>query len=121
MLSNAELLLGLGRHLAAYTISTAHAAFESLQFAGQVYEMAWRLRDSQVSTIERVRAIAIEAHIGSRFLEREVLPAMELMGWVDLRRNPDGDLVAVEALVPPNKQLLADVDRLLDILAASPV
>jgi hypothetical protein len=61
LLSDAELLLGLGRHLAAYSISSAHAAFDSLQFAGQVYEMAWRLRNSQVSTARRIQAIGIEA------------------------------------------------------------
>lgn len=121
MLSDAELLLGLGRHLAAYTVSTAHAAFESLQFAGQVYEMAWRLRDSQVSSAKRIRAIGIEAHIGSRALDREILPTMEQMGWVDCRRDASGALVSVEALIPPNDQLVSDAHRLLDILLTSPV
>ena len=121
MLSDAELLLGLGRHLAAFTVSTAHAALESLQFAGQVYEMAWRLRDSQVSSAKRVQAIAIEAHIGSRVLDREVLPTMEQMHWVDCRRDADGKLVSIEALIPPNKQLIEDAAKLLEILLASPV
>lgn len=121
MLSDAELLLGLGRHLAAYTISTAHAALESLQFAGQVYEMAWRLRDSQVSTAARAQAIGIEAHIGSRALDREVLPTMEQLGWVECRRDDDGSLMSVEALIPPNDQLVDDATRLLDLLLATPV
>ena len=42
MLSDAEFLLGLGRHLCAYTIGATHAALDSLQFAGQVYETRWR-------------------------------------------------------------------------------
>lgn len=121
MLSDAELLLGLGRHLAAYSISTAHAALESLQFAGQVYEMAWRLRDAQVSSAGRVQAIGIEAHIGSRSLARDVLPTMEQMGWVECRRDADGALVSVEALIPPNDQLVDDAGRLLDVLLATPV
>lgn len=121
MLSDSELLLGLGRHLAAYTISTAHAALESLQFAGQVYEMAWRLRGSQVSTAARIRAIGIEAHIGGRVLDREVLPTMEQMGWVECRRDESGVLVTVEALIPPNDQLVGDAERLLNVLFATPV
>ncbi|GAA0305586.1 hypothetical protein [Kineococcus aurantiacus] len=121
MLSDAELLLGLGRHLAAYTISTAHAALEALQFAGQVYEMAWRLRNSQVSTAGRIQAIGVEAHIGSRILDRDVLPTMEQMGWVECRRDPDGVLISLEALIPPNDQLVDDAGRLLDVLLATPV
>lgn len=121
MVSDAELLLGLGRHLAAYTVSTAHAALDSLQFAGQVYEMAWRLRDSQVSTIGRVQAIGIDAHIGMRILDRDVLPTMEQLGWVECRRDRDGALASVEALIPPNDQLVDDADRLLDVVLATPV
>lgn len=121
MLSDSELLLGLGRHLAAYTISTAHASLESLQFAGQVYEMAWRLRGSQVSTAARIKAIGIEAHIGGRALDRDVLPTMEQMGWVECRRDEGRVLVSVEALIPPNDQLVDDAERLLQILMATPV
>ena len=121
MLSDSELLLGLGRHLAVYTISTAHASLESLQFAGQVYEMAWRLRGSQVSTAARVQAIGIEAQIGGRVLDREVLPTMEQMGWVECRRDEAGVLVSVEALIPPNDQLVDDAERLLNVLLATPV
>ncbi len=121
MLSDAELLLGLGRHLAAYSVSSAHAALDSLQFAGQVYEMAWRLRYSQVSTAARVQAIGIEAHIGRRALDRDVLPTMEQMGWVECRRGADGALVSVEALIPPNDQLVDDAGRLLEVLLATPV
>jgi len=121
MLSDAELLLGLGRHLSAYEISSSHAALDSLQFAGQVYELAWRLRDSQVSTGNRVEAIAIEAHIGARQLHREVLPTMEQLGWVDCHRDKDGQLVNVEALIPPNEVLIADAARLLDVLVVNNV
>lgn len=121
MLSDAELLLGLGRHLSAYTVSTAHAALESLQFSGQVYEMAWRLRNSQVSSAQRVQAIGVEAHIGARQLDRDVLPTMEQLRWVECRRDPDGRLRSVEALIPPNEDLVGDAGRLLDLLMATPV
>lgn len=121
MLSDAELLLGLGRHLSAYEISPAHAALESLQFAGGVYEMAWRLRNSQVSTGKRVGAIALEAHIGPRAMMREVLPTMEQLGWVSYECDEQGQLRALEALIPPNDKLIEDAARLLDIVMATPV
>lgn len=121
MLSDAELLLGLGRHLSAYEVSATHAALESLQFAGQIYEMAWRLRDSQVSTAPRVEAISLEARIGPRQLRTEVLPTMQTLGWVDCRHDHDGVLTAVEAIIPPNEMLIADAARLLDILLATPL
>jgi len=121
MLSDAELLLGLARHLSAYEVSPAHAALDSLQFAGQVYELAWRLRNSQVSRTGRIEAIAIEARIGRRQLHREVLPTMEQMGWIGLVRDRDDQLVSVEALIPPNEVLIADAARLLDTLLVSAI
>lgn len=121
MLSDAELLLGLGRHLSAYEVSPSHAALDSLQFAGQVYELAWRLRNSQVSTKSRVEAIAIEARIGTRQLYREVLPTMEQLGWIDCRNDKNAHLVGVEALIPPNEVLIADAARLLDVLLVNDV
>jgi hypothetical protein len=64
VLDDAELLLGVSRHLSTYAISSAHAALESLQFAGQVYELAWRLHGSPLSSAPRIEAIAQEARIG---------------------------------------------------------
>ena len=121
MLSDAELLLGLSRHLAAYEVSPSHAALDSLQFAGQVYELAWRLRNSQVSSVKRIEAIAIEARIGTRQLHREVLPTMEQLDWIESRRDAERLLVSIEALIPPNEVLIADATRLLDILLVSAV
>lgn len=121
MLSDAELLLGLERHLSAYEISASHAALESLQFAGQVYELAWRLRNSQLSTKRRVDAIAIEARISLRSLHRDVLPTMELLGWIGCLRDENGQLVNVEALIPPNEVLINDAARLLDVLLVDDV
>src|ERR1039457_4885926 len=76
MLDDAELLLGVSRHLSTYMISPAHAALESLQYAGQVYELAWRLRNAPLSSAARIEAIAQEAAIGPRQLLREVLPTL---------------------------------------------
>ncbi len=121
LIHDAESLLGLSRHLSAYVISPAHAALESLQFAGQVYELAWRLRESQLSSAERVRAIAQEAKIGPRHLDREVLPALESLGWVRCDRGEGGQLLSVAALIPPAEQLLAAATDLLNLVLATPV
>ncbi|GIH51240.1 hypothetical protein SAMN05421833_125111 [Microbispora rosea] len=118
MIHDAQLLLGLSRHLSAYSISPVHAALDSLQFAGQVYELAWRLRQSQLSSAERIRAIAIEAKIGPRQLEREVLPTLEQLGWVQCQRDTNGQLLNVAALIPPANELIASASRLLDIVLA---
>ncbi len=121
MLDDAELLLGVSRHLSTYVISSAHAALESLQYAGQVYELAWRLRNSPLSSAARIEAIAQEAAIGRRQLLREVLPTLEQLGWVVCHRNNDNELDSVDALIPPTNELLAGVGPLLDIMLATPV
>jgi hypothetical protein len=120
LISDAQLILGFSRHLTAYSVSAVHAELETLRFAGQVYEMAWRLRNAQVSSAERVRAIGIEAKIGPLDLDRYVLPTMEQLGWVQCDRRPDGGLVSVAAFVPPNAELLGATDRLLGMLLATP-
>jgi hypothetical protein len=76
VLDDAELLLGVSRHLSTYVVSSAHAALESLQYAGQVYELAWRLRNAPLSSAARIEAIALEAAIGRRQLLRDVLPTL---------------------------------------------
>jgi hypothetical protein len=119
--SDAQLVLGLSRHLSAYSISSAHAALESLQFAGQVYEMAWRLRYAQVSSVQRIQAIGIEAKIGPRILDQQILPTLQQLGWVQCQRDPAAALVSVAAFIPPDAALLTSVDRLLDLVAATPV
>lgn len=121
VLDDAELLLGVSRHLSAYGMAPATAALEGLARIGQAYEMAWRLRESQVSSAERVRAIAIEARVGARTLERELLPALETLGWVGTTRDAAGNLVSVDAFIPPAEDLVAQSGRLLDIYLATPI
>ena len=69
-----------------------------------------------MSTKTRVEAIAIEARVGGRQLHREVLPSMEQLGWVDCRRDENGQLVTVEALDSAERGPARDAPRLLDIL-----
>lgn len=121
MISDAQLILGFSRHLTAYSVSPVHAELESLRFAGEVYEMAWRLRNAQVSSAERVRAIGIDAKIGPLHLDHYVLPTMEQLGWVQCERRPDETLVSVSAYIPPNAELLAATGPLLDTLLVTPV
>jgi hypothetical protein len=120
MLDDAELLLGVSRHLSTYALSSAHAAMESLIFAGQVYELAWRLRGSPLSSAARIEAIAQEAKIGRRQLLREVLPALEQVSWVECHRD-GATLLSVDAFVPPAEDLIAAVGTMLDLVMATPV
>lgn len=120
MLDDAELLLGVSRHLSTYAISPAHAALESLQYAGQVYELAWRLRGSPLSSAARIEAIAQEARIGRRQLLREVLPTLQQLGWVRCDYN-DQELMSVDAFIPPAEDLIAEVGRMLDLVMATRV
>lgn len=94
MLDDAELLIGVSRHLSTYVISSAHAALESLQYAGQVYELAWRLRNAPLSSAARIEAIAQEAAIGRRQLLRDVLPTLQQIGWVECHHNGNNELSA---------------------------
>jgi hypothetical protein len=121
LLDDAELLLGVSRHLSTYAVSSAHAALESLLFAGQVYEMAWRLRNSPLSSAARIEAIAQEAGIGRRQLRRDVLPTLESLGWITRHLDKDNQLISVDALIPPTAELISGVGPLLDVVMATPL
>jgi len=115
VLTDAELILGLSRHLGVYAVSSAKAGLGQLEFAGQVFELAWRLRESGVSSAGRVSAIGLEAGIAQRTLHRDVLPALESLGWVDLRRDEDGTILVVDERIPPPAELLGLAGSVLDI------
>jgi hypothetical protein len=120
VLADAELLLGMWRHLSTFAVNPATAQLDSLAFAGRVYEMAWRLRGSGVSSPQRVDAIAMEAAIRPRELRNEILPTMEQLGWVEVQRLKSGELHAVSELIPPGEQLLALADHVLAVSMPSP-
>lgn len=121
MLDDAELLLGVSRHLSAYGMAPAVAALEGLAQIGQVYELAWRLRDSQLSSAERVQAIGVEAKIGPRTLDREVLPTLESLTWIGTHRDQTGVLISIDAFIPPPADLIAQAGTVLDIFLATAV
>lgn len=121
VLDDAEMLLGVSRHLGAYGVTSAHADLDALQWAGQVYEMAWRLRNSGLSSAKRVAAIATEAAIGRRNLLRDVLPTLQQLTWIDCQYDQDRQLVSVDAFIPPPRELIAAAGRLLDIVLATNV
>ncbi len=115
MIDDAEMILGMGRHLSTYSVSASTAALGNLGFAGKVYEMAWRLRGSSLSSAERVRAIGVHAHISNFELDRMVLPTLETLNWIKINRTADGGLYSVEAVVPPPTELVAAAPQILNV------
>lgn len=121
MLSTAELLLGLSRHLSAYGTSQPRADLGQLEFAGQVLDTAVRLRGSGVCAPERVEALARGTGITKRALRNDILPTLEVLGLVDLEHNVERAIIAVSERVPPVDELFASADRLVDIAAPEPL
>lgn len=121
MLTTAETLLGLTRHLSAYTIGPDRAALAQLEYAGQVLELAIRLRGSGVSPGARVGAIGIDAGIARRHLVSEILPALESLGWVECRRDDSAVVLAVSETIPPLEQLLTYADTILELVRPDPL
>ncbi len=78
VLTDAELVLGLSRHLSAYTMGPERAALGELEFAGWVFDVAFRLRGSTTSPARRVRAIGLDVGLSNRNL-REVMTTLETM------------------------------------------
>lgn len=115
MISTAELLVGLSRHLGTYTLGPDRAALGSLEFSGNVLEIAIRLRGSVVSTMDRVSAIALDAGVPRRSLVNEILPTLETLGWLEVNRDKDSRPASVSEQIPPTGELLAYADRILEI------
>jgi hypothetical protein len=114
VLNLAETLLGLRRYLSAYASTGSRAALGSLEFAGQMMEMAVKLRGSGVSPAARVQAIAQAAGISRVELTRQILPALQELQLVDLSFQDD-QLLWVAESIPPVEQLVGDANRMLDL------
>ncbi len=115
MLTDAQLLLGLSRHLSAYSYSPSVAELDGLNYAGQVLDIAWRLRGSTVSTIARVIAIGVDARVPKRQIITQVLPTMEQLDWVFVERDQKGNIQSVECHVPPATELESSAALLLEL------
>lgn len=121
MLSTAETLLGLTRHLSAYALGPDRASLAQLEFGGQVLEMAVRLRGSGVSTGSRVTAIALDVGISKRQLTREILPTLETLDWIECQWAADRALGAVSENLPPLNALLDSAAAILDLATPEPM
>jgi hypothetical protein len=121
VLTTAEILLGLSRHLGAYGSSQPKADLGQLEFAGHILDMAVRVRGSGVSSLDRIVALGLDAGITKRSLVNEILPTLETLGLVVLERDAQRTVRAVSEQVPPLEQLLARADDILDIVAPEPL
>lgn len=119
MLTDAELVLGLSRHLTAYQMTPERAALEQLELAGRVFDLAFRLRGSTTSSADRLRAIALDAGMGKLTLQA-VAAAMETLGWIEIDRDPDGLPQVVRETIPAASALLGAAPSVLDIVMTTP-
>ncbi|MET8312400.1 hypothetical protein [Micromonospora sp. NPDC005173] len=115
IMTDAELMLGLSRHLSVYQMGTERAALEQLEFAGWVLDVAFRLRGSTTSSAARVRAIGLDVGLGQRSL-KDVISTMESLGWVSVVRDADNVPISVSESIPASGDLVASAPQLLNLL-----
>lgn len=114
VLSDAELALGLSRHLSAYVMGPERAALESLEFSGRTFEMAFRLRGSTTAPASRVNAIGIDAGLSARLL-KEVMVTLEALSWISINRDAAGQAISVNETIPPAGSVVDAADRVFTI------
>lgn len=119
IMTDAELLLGLSRHLSVFQMGPEKAALEQLEFAGRVLDVAFRLRGSTTSSAERVSAIGLDAGLGRTMLQ-PVIATMETLGWINVTRDVHNAPVAVAESIPAPGDLVVSASALLDMLRATP-
>lgn len=120
VLSDVELTLGLSRHLSAYAMAPERAALGNLEFAGQVFEMAFRMRGSTTSPAARVSAIGLDAALTPRTL-KDVLATMETLGWISVNRDKNGVALSVNERIPAIPALISAGPAVLDMVAVEAV
>lgn len=122
MLSTAESLLGVSRHLSAYADGPDRSALGQLEFAGKTLDVALRLRGTGVSTFDRVLAMALDVGVAKRHLVKEVLPALETLNLITIDRSADRKtIVTISERIPPIAELFALADSLLQTAMPEPV
>ncbi len=113
-------MLGLSRHLSAYAAGPDRAALSELEFAGWVYDLAFRLRGSTTTPAQRVKAIGVDIGLTSRSL-RDVVAVLEALGWVSVERDQAGAPLFINESLPAASDLVAAAPRVLDVAGAGPV
>ncbi|WP_406379807.1 hypothetical protein [Streptomyces sp. NBC_01618] len=119
-LTDAELALGLSRHLSVYQMGPERAALEQLEFAGWVFDVAFRLQGSTTSSAGRVKAIGLDVGLGPRNL-RDVIATMETLGWVTTVHDVDRQLVSITESIPAAGDLIMATPKLFRVLMVGPV
>lgn len=119
ILSDTELILGLSRHLSAYSKGPERAALEPIEYAGWIFDMAFRLRGSTTSTPSRIRAIGLDVGLGPRDI-RDVVRNMEQLGWIAVDRDPVGQPLAVAEAIPAPSSLIKAAEEVLNVAEAGP-
>jgi hypothetical protein len=115
ILTDAELVLGLSRHLSAYSKGPERAALGELEFAGWVFDVAFRLRGSTTSPARRVQAIGLDVGLTPRDL-KSVMQTLEAMSWITISRDKDDAAVSVSERLPSPADLVAAGPALLNVV-----
>ncbi|WP_371527182.1 hypothetical protein OG302_14520 [Streptomyces sp. NBC_01283] len=119
-MTDAELCLGLSRHLSAYQVSPEKAALEQLEYAGWTLDMAFRLEGSTTSSARRVQAIGLDVGVGARNL-KAVLATMEGLGWISIERDDTQKPVSITERIPTRGDLILAAPALLQAVMVTPV
>ncbi|BBX94143.1 hypothetical protein H5U98_22790 [Mycolicibacterium boenickei] len=119
ILSDAELVLGLSRHLSAYAKTSERADLDTIEFAGWIYDLAFRLQGSTTNTPGRVRAMGRDIGLGQRDLT-SVVATMEQLGWLIVDRDAQGRPLVVTETMPAPGILIAESDNVLTACDAQP-
>jgi hypothetical protein len=110
ILTDAELLLGLSCHLAAYSRGPERAGLGELEFAGWVLDVGFRLQGSTISPFVRVEVIGLDVGLTGRDLAA-VLATLEGMAWSTVARDAGGAPQAVSDRLPSLSELVEAASR----------
>jgi hypothetical protein len=99
-------------------MSPDRAALGQLEFAGWVFDLAFRLRGSTTSPAPRVLAIGLDVGLANRDL-KSVLVALEQLGWLSVQREDTGTPVSVTETLPSPGELVAAAPQILDVAAVT--
>jgi hypothetical protein len=120
VLTDAELVLGLSRHLSAYAMGPERAALGELEFAGWSFDVAFRLRGSTTIPAARMQVIGLDVGLTARSL-KEVVGTLEALGWLSVDRDGQGSPISVSETLPSAGELISAAPRLFDVVGLGDV